>query len=96
MEGANTINRAVVMGEFTSNLNRSRKKVEISNVQTANVNTDQTEDKVDSDLLGHRWLIEAMIFSKSVVHDNITFNLLECVVVEASNISKSLVQDSSH
>ena len=54
MKGANTINRAVVMGEFTSNLHRSRKQVEISNVQTAKVNTGQTEDKVASDLLGHR------------------------------------------
>ena len=54
MEGANTINRAVVMGEFTSHLHGSWKKVEISNMQTAKVNTDQTEDKVASDLLGHR------------------------------------------
>ena len=54
MEGANTINKAVVMGEFTSDLHGSRKKAEISNVQTANVNTDQTEDKVASDLPGHR------------------------------------------
>ena len=54
MEGANTINRAVVMGEFTSDLHGDRKKLEISNVQTAKVNTGKTEDKAASDLLGHR------------------------------------------
>ena len=46
IEGANTINRALLMGEFTSHLHESRKKMEIINMQTAKVNTDQTKDKV--------------------------------------------------
>ena len=92
MEGAKTFNKAAVMGEFTSDQHGCRNNVETSTVQVAKVNTDQIEDKAASDQLGYREVVEAMICSQSVVQDN----LLECMGVKASNISKSLVQDSSH
>ena len=66
MEGAITINKAVLKDEFTSDLHGCRKMVKTSTVQAAMVNTDQLEDKGAFILVGCRE-VEAIFFSQSVV-----------------------------